>query len=191
MNPLFHAIGTRLPARNDILHVFGVVLFAVFGWSIRGFLYKIPAFTLYFGISTNLAILSYMLSFALLESVLVMVALLAVAAILPAQALRRGFAYKGFLVILVATLAMILFEGYFQIGYFKDMMAGMYYMVQPFVIGLASCVLALIGLLWFFHARPAYQKYLLYATEQLSVFTYIYVPLGLIGLAVVIVRNLL
>ncbi len=37
--------------------------------------------------------------------------------------------------------------------------------------------------------HPRWQKYLVYAAEQLGIFTYIYVPLGLIGLLVVLVRN--
>ncbi len=189
LQSISHSIQKRLPARVEALRVFGVVLFAVFGWSIRGFLYKVPAFTLYFGLSANLAILSYMLSFALLESVLVIAALLALAACLPARWLKQGFAYKGSLIVFVAAVAMILFEQWFRIGFFKDIMAGQYYMVPPFIIGLASSIVALFGLLWLLRAQPRFQKYILYAAEQLGIFTYIYVPLGLIGLAVVLIRN--
>ncbi len=188
---LTHLLRQRLPARKDTLQVFGVVLFAVFGWSIRGFLYKIPSFTLYFGLLSNLSILSYMLSFALLESILVTGALVVLCAILPARSLKEGFAYKGFLTVCTATIAMILFESWFRVDFFKDLMVGQDYMVPPFMIGLVLSVAALLSLLWLFRRRPRLQKYVLYAAEQLGVFTYIYVPLGLIGLVVVLVRNIL
>ncbi len=188
-NSLFRVIQSRLPERRDALQVFGVVLFAVFGWSIRGFLYKIPSFTLYFGLSTNLAVLCYMLSFALLESLVIIGCLLALAALLPARVLKEGFAYKGFLIVLVAALAMIVFEFWYRVDFFKDMMNGQYYMVAPFVMGSVSSIIVLAGLLWLFHVRPRWQKYLVYAAEQLGIFTYIYVPLGLIGFLVVLVRN--
>ena len=180
----------RLPARNEILQVLGVVLFAVFGWSIRGFLYKIPAFALYFGLGANLAILCYMFAFALLESLLITGALLLAAMALPARALKQGFAYKGFVVILVAAIAMILFEGYFRVDFFKEIMAGDDSSIPPFVIGLIASVLAVIALFWLVRIQPFLQKAVLYVMEQLSVFTYIYVPLGLIGAVVVLIRNL-
>jgi hypothetical protein len=189
-NSLTRFLQERLPPRKDILQVFGVVLFAVFGWSIRGFLYKVPAFTLYFGLISNMSILGYMLAFALLESILVTGILLMLSVALPARSLREGFAYKGFLIIFVAAIAMILFEWWFQIGFFKDILAGQYYMVPTFVSGLVLCIAALLLLLWLFRARPRFQSYVLYAAEQLGIFTYIYVPLGVIGLVVVILRNI-
>ncbi len=178
-----------MPERRDTLQVFGVVLFAIFGWSIRGFLYKVPSFTLYFGLSSNLAVLCYMLSFALLESLLVIGFLLGLSVLLPARVLKDGFAYKGFLIVLVAAVAMIVFEFWYRVDFFKDMMNGQYYMVQPFIMGSVLSIVVLAGLLWLFHARPRWQKYLVYAAEQLGIFTYIYVPLGLIGFLVVLVRN--
>ncbi len=184
------SIRGRLPSRSDTLQVFGVVSFLVFGWSIRGFFYKIPSFTLYFGLTANLAILGYMFAFALLESGLVMAFLLVLSVLLPAGILKQGFAYKAFIILLVATAASIVFESWYRVDFFKDMMAGMTYMVAPFLIGIAVAILLLVALLWGFHAWPRLQKYAVFVMEQLSIFTYIYVPLGLLGLIVVLIRNL-
>jgi hypothetical protein len=191
MNFLTDIIQARLPARRDILLVFGVVLFVVFGWSIRGFFYKLPAFSLYFGVGANLAILSYMMAFALLESVLVTGLLVLLSALLPAGWLKSGFAYKGFLIILVSTIAMILFQGYYSSNFLKDILAGQTYPFPPFLRGAIGSVLALAALLWLFHWKPQLQRYVLDVVERLSLFTYIYVPLGIIGLLVVLVRNIL
>jgi hypothetical protein len=188
--PFVRRLRSRLPARSDILQVFSFVLFVVCGWSIRGFLYKIPAFSLYFSLGANLAVLCYMLGFALLESILVTAVLVVLAALLPARLFKEGFAYKGFVAVVVSTIAMILFEGYYQVEYFKDILAHNYSSIPPFVAGLLGAVGSLTALLWLFHHRPALQKYALYLLEQLSLFTYIYVPLGLLGLIVVIARNL-
>jgi hypothetical protein len=187
---LCRSIRSRLPTRSDTLHVFGVVLFVVFGWSIRGFLYKIPSFTLYFGLTANLAILSYMFAFALIESALVMAVLLLLSAVLPARVFKQGFAYKSFLAILVATLAAIAFETWWRIDFFKDMMAGMTYPIPPFVAGIVVSIALLAALLRSFRFWPPLQKYAGFVMDQLSIFTYIYVPLGLLGLVVVLIRNL-
>lgn len=189
-NSLIHLVRQRLPARTDTLQVFSVVLFAVFGWSIRGFLYKIPAFTLYFGLTANLAILCYMLAFALLESTLVMGFLLLLSVLLPSQWFKQGFAYKGFVVILVVTIASIVFESWYQVEFFKNIMAGDTSSIPPFLVGIVITIVALFALLWAFHARPSLQKISRAVMEQLSIFTYVYVPLGLLGLAVVLFRNL-
>jgi hypothetical protein len=173
-----------------VLLVFGLVLFAVFGWSIRGFLFKLPAFALYFGVGADLAVLAYMMAFALIESLIVTAVLVALAALLPAGWLRAGFAYKGFLIVLVATAAIILFEGYYRADFLKDILAGYSYMFPPFIAGLLGSILALGVLLWLFRRYKRLQRYAVYALEQISLFTYIYVPLGLIGLVVVLVRNL-
>ncbi len=190
LNSVSKWIVGRIPARRELVKVFNVVLFCVFGWSIRGFLYKIPAFTLYFGLKNNLAILCYMLAFALLESLLVTGALMMISLLLPSRFLKEGFAYKGFLTILVTSIALILFQGYYHIDFFKDMVADNYSSVLPFGVGLVVCAAVLFTLFWIFHRWPRFQKYLLSLVEQFSVFAYIYVPLGLIGLMVVIIRNL-
>ncbi len=168
-----------------------MVAFAVFSWTVRGFLFKIPAFTLYFGLSSDLAILSYMFAFALLESLLITSLLLILATLLPAKFLRDGFAYKGFVIVLVATIAMILFELNYKVEDFKDILAGNYSSVPPFVIGLIVAAFALYGLLRLSRFSRRLQGIATFLTDQLSLFTYIYVPLGVIGLAVVLVRNLL
>lgn len=191
MTSFIQFIRSRLPARREVLLVFGAVLFAVFGWSIRGFFYKLPSFTLYFGVSSNLAILSYMMAFALLESMLMTGLLVLLSAVLPSGWLKSGFAYKGFLIILVATLAMILFEDYYRVAFLKDIAAGQTYPFPPFLRGAAGSVLALGLLLWLVHWKPRLQRYVLDILERMSLFTYVYVPLGLIGLVVVLVRNLL
>jgi hypothetical protein len=183
-------IANRIPARRELREVFNVVLFCVFGWSIRGFLFKMPAFALYFGVKNNLAILCYMFAFALVETLLVTGVLVAISVVLPARFLKEGFAYKGFLTVLVTSAALILFQGYYRINFFKDIIAADYSSIPPFVAGLIVSIAALIGLVWIFHRSPRFQKYLLSVVEQFGVFTYIYVPLGLLGLMVVIIRNL-
>ncbi len=180
-----------MPSRSDVLHVSGVVLFAVFGWSIRGFLFKVPSFSLYFGLGADFAILCYMFAFALLESALVMLVLVALGVILPSQVLKQGFAYKGFIVVLVLAVAAIVFESWYRIDFFKDIMAGMTYPIPPFIGGIIGTILLLAALFWSFHAWPRLQKYAGVFMEQLSIFTYIYVPLGLLGLVVVVIRNVL
>jgi hypothetical protein len=180
----------KLPGRAEVLSVFNVLIFVVFGWSIRGFLYEIPSFLLYLNLGDMTAVVFYMMAFAFLECVLLTAGLVLVSLILPSTWLRTGFAYKGFLIILVATTGFILFQGYYKVGFFQNLINNDYSPFRPVLIGMVLGLVLLAGLFWLFHNRPRLQKYLSAFIDQFSVFSYIYVPLGVIGILVVFVRNI-
>ena len=184
------AIRDRLPARDDTMSVFNVTLFVVFGWSIRGFLFEIPSFLLYLGFGDILAIVFYMMAFAFLESIILTGGLVIVSMIIPSGMFKDGFSYKGFLIILVATLGFILFQGYYKVGFFQNFINNDYSPLWPLFLGSIISMMVLGCLIWLFQKKPRLQKYLLYLIEQFGIFAYIYIPLGLIGLLVVFVRNI-
>lgn len=188
---IFKLLKKRLPVRTEVLSVFNVVLFVVFGWSIRGFLFELPSFLLDFQIGDIASILFYMLAFALLESLCVTAGLVLGSMVFPSHWFKLGFGYKSFLIIFVATIGLIFFQGYYKYGYFDILVKNDYLPLMPLLIGLIIGLIALIGLLWFFNNKPRPKYYLLNFIEQFSVFGYIYIPLGLLGILVVIVRNLM
>ena len=190
LHRIWGIIVSRAPSRADLLAVSNIVIFAVFGWSVRGFLYKMPAFTLYFGLWDNLLILFYMLAFALLESLFIMAVLTVIAMVLPSSFLRNGFAYKGFITILVASIALILYQGYYeQIEFYDRLMHNDSSFFEPIWYGLGISVAILFCLFWVFQHWPRLQKLARMLIDQFEIFTYLYVPLGIIGLLLVIVRN--
>jgi hypothetical protein len=180
----------KLPMRAEVLSVFNVLIFVVFGWSIRGFLFEIPSFLLYLSLGDITAVVFYMMAFAFFECVLLTGGLVIVSMILPSNWFKTGFGYKGFLIILVATTCFILFQGYYKVGFFQNFLNNDYSPLRPVLIGMGSGLVVLGGLFWLFHNRPRLQKYLSTFIEQFSVFSYIYVPLGVIGILVVFVRNI-
>jgi hypothetical protein len=180
----------KLPGRAEVLSVFNVLIFVVFGWSIRGFLFEIPSFLLYLNLGDMAAVVFYMMAFAFLECIFLTGGLVLVSLILPSNWFKTGFGYKGFLIILVATSCFILFQGYYKVGFFQNFLNNDYSPLRPVLIGMGSGLVVLGGLFWLFHNRPRLQKYLSTFIEQFSVFSYIYVPLGVIGILVVFVRNI-
>jgi hypothetical protein len=187
---ILEIVRRRLPKKVEIREVFNVVIFAVFGWSIRGFLFEIPAFLLYLGLGDITAVLFYMLAFAFVESLIITGGLVVVSLVLPSNWFRDGFAYKGFLIILVTTVGLILFQGYYKVGFFQNLIRNDYSSFQPVLAGILIGVLALIGLFWLFQIKPRLQHFLSKLIEQFTIFGYIYIPLGVVGLLVVLVRNL-
>ena len=188
---LLRVFGNRLPFKAEILSVFNVVLFVVFGWSVRGFLFVLPSFLLYFQLGDIIAILLYMLGFALIESLVLTGGLVIGSMLLPANWFKIGFSYKGFLIIFVATIGLIYYQGYYKYGFFETLIKNDYSTLRPLFIGLIVGVTILVGLLWLFNDKFRLRNYLMVFIEQFGVFAYIYIPLGVIGVLVVVVRNIL
>lgn len=177
----------RLPGFAEMWQIFGLVDFIVFGWSVGGFLYQLPSVRFFMSFGDIVAILSYRLAVALLESLAVVGALLVLSAVLPPAALKRGFVYKACLVVLTAVVASQLFERYYTIG------ALLYPDPAPFrlaIIFSGLCCLMLAVLLSLMHINPRWRRPVLSIVDRTSVFAYIYLPLGLVGLLVVMVRIL-
>jgi hypothetical protein len=171
----------RLPSRQEIWGVFSVLVFAVYSWEIRQYLFKFPSFLYYSTPGDLLSILSYMMAVALFESLLVAAVLVVIAAILPSGWYRDGFAYKGFLTVLILAVSSIQFQKYLPTHFPETSVI----VRQAAVTG--GFLLASIGLA---HKVPDLQKLLIKVVDSISIMSFIYVPLGLLSLAVVIMRNL-
>lgn len=179
-----HALKERLPHRREILYVFGGVVFLIYSWAIRGFLYQLSSLRLYYTLGDIFGVFSYLMAFALAESLVIMIGLILIGSILPGKWFRRGFAYKGFIAILVVGIAMIYLDRYlFSLDHAMPPIK-MIYLYLGITITL---IVSLILLVQNFHQL---QKLLLAVEERFQIFIYIYIPLGILGLIVVVLRNL-
>ena len=174
-------IQRRLPRVEEILDVLGVSVFVLFSWSLRGFLYNLPSFLHSLSVGAILGILCYMMAFALLESLLLVCCLLLISIVLPGKWYRDGFAYKGFLTILVISITSIQIQSILSADWpSKEILLpkfGIAFLMLVFLIALA-------------HILVPFQKFLLEVTGRLQIFVYLYVPIGLVGLLVGIIRNI-
>ena len=174
----------RLPDRREIYTVLGVVVFVVHSWSVRGFFHEVPSFLLYFKIGQILAIFSYMMAFALLESLLVTFGLSLLSLILPGKWFKTGFIYKSFITVVVGAIAMLWLEN--TIMSLNNTFPPMELLLKALGLTLGVWVLLLLA---FHYTRPL-QKAILFVSDRVSVLAYLYVPLGALGLLVVIIRNI-
>jgi hypothetical protein len=173
----------RLPEQQEIMQVLGTTTFIVFGWSLGGFFYRFPSFLLGHDIGSLVGILGYMLSFALLETLLILVALILLCVLLPQKWFKEGFAYKGSVTVLIAALAMVQLQ---------DLMGKLESLPERGILyqGLLFTLLITFALILVLQLVKPLQKILLEIVERMQIFAYIYLPLAVVGLLVVIVRNL-
>ena len=172
----------RLPARVEIDPVLGFLVFAVFSWSIRGFLFELPSLLLYYPLADIFGVFSYMMATALLESLLVMGLLVFAAFILPTPWFRLGFSRKAAVTVLVVGAFMI---------HLQNILTFQFPSVQEAAVGVGAALLLSFVLFILLAKVERFRSLFDNVLERFKVFSLIYVPLGVIGLVVVIFRNLM
>lgn len=176
-------IGKRFPGRNDLLAVFGVAVFVCYTWVLLGFLNKLSSFLLHFTLGEIGSIFAFMMAFTLLESLVVTALLALLSAVLPPGWLKEGFALKGFVILVIATAASILFQKYFLGNEFPSVLWIAAFILVPLALS--------VGLILLIRSRPRVQHLLGSIQDRLQIMMFIYVPLGLVALVVVLFQNLL
>jgi hypothetical protein len=175
-------IQKRFPNRSEIIPVLGAVVFACFSWMILNFINKLSSFILYFNLGEILAIFAYMMAFALLESLVFIGFLILVSGLLPSSWLKEDFAFKGFIITVIAAITSILFQ-----HALRDDFPSMLMLVTSVVLP----ILAIAVLIFLIRSMPRVQNILLNIADRLSILLFLYVPIGIISLLVVVYRNLL
>lgn len=175
-------MGTRFPDRNEITAVLSIAVFVCFSWSIIGFFNKLSSFILYFKPAEIAAIFAYMMAFALLESLVSTGILVLLSAMLPPAWLRDGFAYKGFVILVIATVDALAFQK--SLG---DVYPPVRTLLFLSVVPLAFTVILLMVL----RSMPRMQSFLMNVQDRFLILLFVYIPIGIISLIAVTFRNLL
>jgi hypothetical protein len=172
-------IKSRLPKFNEILPVLGLIAFVVHGWAIWRFFYRLPSWILSSSTFEVISIFAYTNAFALIESFLVLLFLLIVCFILPAQWYKNGFMYNGFITVLVAAISSYLYQSYFLTKF-----PPMSLLYEHFGITFA----VIVALILLARYIPIFRKAVLFVADNFSIMLYLYVPLGLLSLILVTLR---
>ena len=177
---------TRFPARQDILPVFAVIAVVVYSWTLYRLAYFIPGWLKAMTLGESLAVAAYGFVFDLFESLLILLALLCLAFILPARLFREKFTSQSVIIVLVMAVAAITLQDNIAIFYDSQPDQFRYALLGALlffvVLWLLSFILA--------HRIGAFDRWLRSLADRAIVFLYLYVPLSIIGLLVVFVRNL-
>lgn len=137
---------------------------------------------MYFRIAEIAEVFAFMMAFALLESLLITAALLLFSWILPAAWLREGFAYKSFVFLIVATGASI---------YLQRVLRSNWPSNQILTMAWAAPLMGMAAILALAHFWPRFKRILLDIQDRLSIMLYVYIPLGILSLVVVMFDFLL
>ncbi|MGE5251734.1 MAG: hypothetical protein ACM3QS_16145 [Bacteroidota bacterium] len=170
----------RLPEFRNIIPVYAVIAFVLYMWSFFLFSWILPSWVNFMSVGELFAAFSYSLATTLLESLGFLLLLLLLSILLPPAWLRDLFVVRGTLISL-AVLGVVLLRAYLNTTHFP-------YPKGPGALGAAAFLLAL--LLTGLSGRANWlRRFAAWLADRLIVFLYILVPLTVIGLVTVLVRN--
>lgn len=171
----------RLPSFNQILSAYAVIAFMLFAWALLWFFWNIPSWTKFMTLGYLLATLSYPMAASFLESLTLLVLLLIPALILPAAWFRDRFAARG-AAVTIGLLGVIMLRDY--------LIVADHFLLKPKPIFWLTLSLSTALLLFLAVKFQWMEKALSLLAERLTIFLYIFVPISVISLLVILVRNI-
>ncbi len=186
--------GGRFPSRREFLALVLALAAPLHFWAVLQFLYRLPALILRLPLNEILALLAYILSAELVETLLLCGALTLLAALLPRNALRNPFlpttialAYLSmlwtiafyFLPQMLVALAALLPAANFK-GLFLGTLGAIMFSYAAFVLRLPHLV----------RIRPEWWRITDALVAHLSVFSGLFLALDVVSLVFIVFRNL-
>lgn len=171
----------RLPARDDIWAFYATVVFVVYGWTSLQFFWKLASWFYFLTLGEIAGLVAYALVADLLESLLILAAGLALAFVLPPRLVRISFVAWAAILVYVLTFWALFFDFAFL---WKEPAATD---VPVLCAGWGGMAAAGIYLAYRF---PALERGLISFSDRLKVFLYVWIPLSLAALPVVLGRIL-
>jgi hypothetical protein len=178
---------SKIPTRQELLPVFSLILFIVYSWTIYRMLFQIPSW-LYSHSKTGIFFLvAYVFAVALIESLFLFGFILLVNLILPRRLFRDQFIAQGSLMVIACTIWALILK-------FQNASSGLRNLLEVsawiLVFILSLLIIAVVSS--FLMQRYQRGKSVLESiADRMIIFAWIYVPVGLVSLAIVLVRNLI
>jgi len=170
----------RLPSFPDIVPVYAVIASMFFAWSILQFFWYLPSWLYFMRLSDLAGVFSYVMASSFLESLAFLFILLLLGFVLPSAYLKDEFIVRGASISLVVIGAFML--------YFRLNVANQFKFPVPWY-GILTILAALGVAILSTKLRPIRQA-LTWLSDRLIVFLYILVPLSVLSLLVIAVRNI-
>lgn len=174
----------RFPPLAQILPVYAVIVFLMYGWTLMLVFWKLPSWLLSLTAWEIVSILAYSFALNLVESLFFLGLLLGAGAVLPGRILRHDFAARGASFMLVVLASMMLHLALYAD---TDLREAFILSLLPWwaVSLLAAVLFVALTVRW---ARL--RTWLLEFSDRLIVFLYLFLPLSFISLIIAVARNI-
>jgi len=170
----------RFPSFSSIVPVYALIASMLFAWSILQFFWYMPSWLYFMSLSDLVGVFSYVMVSSFIESLAFLFLLLFLSFTLPSAYLKDEFIVRGTSIALVVI-------GLFML-YFRLNIANQFRFPVSWY-GILT-ILAAIGVAFLSAKLRPMQRALTWLSDRLIVFLYILVPLSLLSMLVIIVRNI-
>jgi hypothetical protein len=170
----------RIVSTREAYIVFAVCAFAVYNWSIFWFLKQLPGWLYYLEIWDILGIFAYSQGFALIESSIVLISLVLGAAIMP-RLIREQFVSYGTVFVMLTAALLMLMQYNNNLATVSRLSLASWILV--YFVALAVIVILL-------YRYRDLSRHVENFADRLTVLVYIYVPISVISLVFIAVRNI-
>lgn len=171
----------KIPKLAQIAPVYAVAVAMIYPWSISRFFWRLPSWLYYSSAGEIAVIFAYMMVVNLIESALVLLAPVFLSVILPKKWFFEKFVTKGALLLSLSLGYVMYFDN--RLNYQSPFPLGLVYQT-PIIIAVLFALVFLVD--WI----GVLDKILIDLSDRLIVFLYISIPVSLISLLVVLVRNI-
>ena len=177
--PFLIALGKKLPPFHEISSLFATIVFLVYCWTSVAFLWKVPIWNYFLSPGEIAIIVAYILASSLFESALILFVFLFASLVLPSRWLSNKFIVRSSIIIFALTFWVALFDlsSLLELPTKRDILT---FMVGfPLTAGLGILLADRMSLV---------RRLMIFVSDQLIVFLYLWIPLSLIGTLIVILR---
>lgn len=171
----------RIPKLEQIKPVYAVIVVMIYTWSFVLFFWRLPSWLYYLTLGEIEVIFSYMVVVDLLESILVLLVPVILAIILPKKWFYDQFITKGNYLILLSLGYLMLFYG----DLINDILSPWALLQKILIIGFV-----ILALTFLFDKIGFLNKLVQEFSNRAIIFLYIWIPISIISLLVVLVRNI-
>jgi hypothetical protein len=160
---------------------FATIVFLIFGWASITFFWKVPSWLYFLSLGEIAAILAYTFASSLLECTIILLLFLFASLVLPSPWLAKKFAVRASLILYVLTFWVVLFtlNSLIQLPGTSDIIT----------FGLGVPVTSALALL-LSERIPLFPGLVNAVGSRLTIFLYLWLPLGLLGMLVIMFRIL-
>ena len=175
------SIPGKIPKLEQIAPVYAVIVAIIYPWTLTRYFWKLSSWLLFASVGDFAAFFAYMVFVNLVESILVLLAPLALSVLLP----RRWF-YDHFV---TRSVALVLFGLGFLIYLNRNLHADSAFPLA-LIRGIPLAAVAILVFTFLVDRVSLIRKLLEELANRLTIFLYISIPVSAIALLIVLVRNI-
>ena len=173
----------RLPNLQQIFAIYGIISLLIYGWTLISFFWRLPSWEYFLTIGEIFSILAYSMSVNMLESLSILLLLIVLSLILPRSWFREVFLSSAFLLVILGLVYTMYLNTHITLE--NNQYPTQLVRLIPIILILIVVLSLLIGRI------PLLRKLIENLADRTSIFSYIFLPVSLISLLIVIVRNVI